>query len=267
VATSFEPPANPFDLHGRRALVTGAAQGIGRQTAVRLAQAGAEVWCVDVNEAGAATTAAHLEAAGGKSTPIGLDVTDGERVREVIGNLPPLHVLCNVAGILTHAPAETLTEAGLDRVLAVNFKGPLFCAQAAFPGMRAEGRGSIVNLASGAIDSVAPNLAAYAISKAAIAQVTKNLAIEWAPHGIRVNAVAPGFVDTSMTTHSYRDAEGNIDEEKRASYLTSMRAIAPLGITGEADDIANTIWFLAADASRFMTGQILRPNGGMAMPW
>ena len=267
MATTFEPPAKPFDLHGRRALVTGAAQGIGRQTAVRLAQAGAEVWCVDINEAGAASTAAHLESMGGKSTPIGLDVTDSERVREVIGDLPPLHVLCNVAGILRHASAETLTEADLDRVLAVNLKSALFCAQAALAGMRAEGRGSIINLASGAIDSVAPNLSAYAMSKAAVAQLTKNMAIEWAPHGIRVNAVAPGFVDTSMTTHSYRDAEGNIDEAKRASYLALMREIAPLGITGEADDIAITIWFLAADASRFMTGQILRPNGGMAMPW
>ncbi len=108
---------------------------------------------------------------------------------------------------------------------------------------------------------------AYTAAKGGVVALTRALAVELAPHGIRVNAVAPGFVDTSMTTHSYRDAEGNIDEEKRASYLTSMRAIAPLGITGEADDIANTIWFLAADASRFMTGQILRPNGGMAMPW
>jgi 3-oxoacyl-[acyl-carrier protein] reductase len=133
--------------------------------------------------------------------------------------------------------------------------------------MRGAGRGSIVTLASAAIDSLAPNLSAYAMSKAAIAQLTRSMATEWAQYGIRVNAVAPGFVDTGMTTYSYRDADGNIDEAKRAEYLRQMREFTPLGIAGEADDIANTIWFLAADASRYMTGQILRPNGGIAMPW
>jgi 3-oxoacyl-[acyl-carrier protein] reductase len=117
------------------------------------------------------------------------------------------------------------------------------------------------------MDVIAPGLGAYAISKAAITQLTRTLATEWAGDGIRVNAVAPGFVDTAMTTHSYRDASGRIDEAGRADYLAKMRDFSPLRIAAEADDIATTIWFLASDASRYMTGQILRPNGGIAMPW
>jgi 3-oxoacyl-[acyl-carrier protein] reductase len=261
------PADNPFDLGGRRALVTGAANGIGAQTARRFAAAGASVICVDVNGEGAAATADGITEAGGTASGVGLDVSDRARVQEVIGGGPPLDILCNVAGILRHAPIETLPEDVLDQVLAINLKGTLFCAQAAYEGMRANGGGSIINLSSAAIDQIAPTIGAYAMSKAAVTQLTRTMATEWAPAGIRVNAVAPGFVDTPMTTHSYRDASGGIDADKRAEYLQKMREFTPLGIAGEADDIAATIWFLASDASRYMTGQILRPNGGIAMPW
>jgi 3-oxoacyl-[acyl-carrier protein] reductase len=258
---------NPFDLTGRQSLVTGAGSGIGRQTAIRLAAAGADVICADLDGKAAAATAALIDRDGKRASAVTLDVAQQEDVARVIGQGPPLHVLCNVAGILTHASLEALTEDDLDRVLAVNLKGVLFCSQAAIAGMRDAGGGSIINLASAAIDSIAPNLAAYAMSKAAIAQLTRSMATEWATLRVRVNAVAPGFVDTSMTAHSYRDAEGRIDERKRDEYLTRMREFTPLGIAGEADDIANCIWFLASEASRYMTGQILRPNGGIAMPW
>jgi 3-oxoacyl-[acyl-carrier protein] reductase len=261
------PVDNPFDLTGRRALVTGAANGIGAQTARRFAAAGASVICVDVNGAGAVATAEGITQAGGTASGVGADVSDRARVQEVIGGGPALDILCNVAGILRHAPIEELAEDVLDQVLAINLKGTLFCAQAAYKGMRANGGGSIVNLSSAAIDQIAPTIGAYAMSKAAVTQLTRTMATEWAPAGIRVNAVAPGFVDTPMTTHSYRDTSGTIDAEKRAEYLQKMREFTPLGIAGEADDIATTIWFLASDASRYMTGQILRPNGGIAMPW
>jgi 3-oxoacyl-[acyl-carrier protein] reductase len=258
---------NPFDLTGRRALVTGAANGIGARTAQCFAAAGASVVCVDLDGAGAAATAKTITEWGGTASGIELDVSDRNRVHEAIGNGPPLNILCNVAGILRHAPIESLPEDLLDRVLAINLKGTLFCAQAAYDGMRSSGGGSIINLSSAAIDQIAPTIGAYSMSKAAVTQLTRTLATEWAGVGIRVNAVAPGFVDTSMTTHSYRDASGHIDPAKRAEYLERMREYTPLGIAGEVDDIANTIWFLASDASRYMTGQILRPNGGIAMPW
>jgi 3-oxoacyl-[acyl-carrier protein] reductase len=258
---------NPFDLAGRRALITGAASGIGQQAALRFAGAGAEVICVDINASGAATTASRITETGGRASSAGLDVSDRDQVQRVIGEGPALDILCNVAGILTHAPLAQLSEADLDRVLGLNLKGSLFCAQAAYEGLRASGHGSVINLASAAIDSPAPNLVAYAMSKAAITQLTRNMATEWAADGIRVNAVAPGFIDTDMTTHSYRDVSGEIDLAKREEYLERMRAFTPLGIAGEADDVANAMWFLASNASRFITGQILRPNGGIAMPW
>lgn len=263
----MSPSPNPFDLSGRRALVTGAANGIGAQTARRFAAAGAAVICVDINKAGAVGTADEINAAGGAASAIGLDVADRAQVQDLIGGGPPLDILCNVAGILRHAPIEALSEEVLDQVLAINLKGTLFCAQAAYEGMRAGGGGSIINLASAAIDQIAPTIGAYAVSKAAVAQLTRTMATEWAGAGIRVNAVAPGFVDTEMTTHSYRNASGEIDPDRRAEYLRKMREFTPLGIAGEADDIATAIWFLAADASRYITGQILRPNGGIAMPW
>jgi 3-oxoacyl-[acyl-carrier protein] reductase len=258
---------NPFDLTGRQALVTGAANGIGAQTARRFAGAGASVICADIDEVGARATADGIAAAGGAASAVGLDVADHGQVRDVIGGGPALDILVNVAGILRHAPIESLPEDVLDQVLAINLKGTLFCAQAAYEGMRANGGGSIVNLASAAIDQIAPTIGAYAMSKAAVTQLTRTMATEWGGAGIRVNAVAPGFVDTEMTTHSYRTASGEIDAGKRADYLQRMREYTPLGIVGEADDIANTIWFLASDASRYITGQILRPNGGIAMPW
>jgi len=257
---------HPFDLTGKRSFVTGAGSGIGRQAAIRLAGAGAEVICADRDGAAASATANGIVDSGGSATSVAVDVADQEQVAGALSG-PAVHILCNVAGILTHAAATDLTEAELDRVLAVNLKGTLFCAQSAFEGMRGAGGGSIINLASAAIDSIGANLVAYAVSKAAIAQLTRSLATEWARSGIRVNAIAPGFVDTPMTSHSYRDAEGGIDTQKRSDYLERMRDFTPLGIAGEADDIANCIWFLASDASRYMTGQILRPNGGIAMPW
>jgi len=258
---------SPFDLGGRRALVTGAANGIGRQTAISLADAGAEVICADMNGNGASATAEAIVAAGGSASAATVDVSDRSQVFELISGGPDLNILCNIAGILRHAPVDALAEADLDRVLAVNLKSVLFCGQAAVAGMRRAGNASIINLASAAIDAIAPNLAAYAMSKAAIAQLTRNMATEWAPDGIRVNAVAPGFVDTAMTAHSYRGADGRIDEQGRADYLARMRGFTPLRIVGQADDIVNAIWYLAADASRYVTGQILRPNGGIAMPW
>jgi 3-oxoacyl-[acyl-carrier protein] reductase len=215
----------------------------------------------------ATATAFDIEANGGRADPATLDVSDPDQVARVIGRGPALTILCNVAGILTHAPVETLTGAELDRVLSVNLKGTLLCSQAALPGMRTLGGGTITNLASAAIDTIAPNLAAYSTSKAAIAQLTRSMAHEWAAFRVRVNAVAPGFIDTAMTAHSYLDDEGRVDERRRTELLDRVRAMTPLGITGQVDDVATCIWFLAADASRYMTGQILRPNGGIAMPW
>jgi 3-oxoacyl-[acyl-carrier protein] reductase len=258
---------NPFELSGRRALITGAASGIGAQTAVRLAAAGAYVVCVDIDATGAEATAERVRAAGGSAQAIGLDVSNYREVHETIGALGELNILCSSAGVLRKASLVELTEDELDWILSINLKGTLFCAQAVYAGMRSAGGGSIVNLSSAAIDVIAPNLAAYAMSKAAIVQLTRSLATEWAGDGIRVNAVVPGFVDTPMTTYSYRDEHGTISESGREAHLQKMREFAPVGIAADADDIAAAIWFLASDASRNITGQLIRSNSGITMPW
>jgi 3-oxoacyl-[acyl-carrier protein] reductase len=133
--------------------------------------------------------------------------------------------------------------------------------------MVATGGGSIINMASGAIDAAAPGLAAYGISKASVVQLTRTLAVELGGDGVRVNAIAPGVVETDITRRHYARADGSIDEDKRAAVLESMRASSPLGLIGTPEDVGWAALYLASDAARFVTGQILRPNGGTTMPW
>ncbi|MFC9488087.1 SDR family NAD(P)-dependent oxidoreductase, partial [Streptomyces hydrogenans] len=151
-------------------------------------------------------------------------------------------------------------EEDLDRVLAVNFKGVLHACQEAARSMIASGtRGSIVTMASGAMDTASPGLLCYSVAKAAVVQLTKTLAVEAGQHGIRVNAVAPGWIRTPMTDRHEPAAQ----EQAEAA----MARHSPLRRVGEPEDIAHAVLHLACDASSFTTGQILRPNGGVAMPW
>lgn len=259
---------NAFSLSGRVAIVTGAASGIGRAVAIRLAEAGAVVVCADLDAERASDTARTI---GARAVATEVDVADRAQVHGAVADTVAAHgrldVMCNIAGIITSADVVDLEEGDLDRVLAVNLKGVLFGAQAAARVMRDAGAGSIVNMSSGAIDAPARGLAAYAMSKAAIAQLTKTLAAEVGPQGVRVNAIAPGLVETAITERHYRDASGSIDSERREATLAGMRAQSPLGIMGEPDDIAYAAVYLASDAAKFVTGQILRPNGGAMMPW
>jgi NAD(P)-dependent dehydrogenase (short-subunit alcohol dehydrogenase family) len=164
-----------------------------------------------------------------------------------------------VAGIMHSSPVLETRDEDLDRVLGVNFKGVLYaCQEAALLMIEKSVRGSIITMASGAIDTGGPGLLCYGASKAAVVQLTKTLAAEIGPHGIRVNAVAPGWTRTPMT-----DRHG--DAQARTEAV--MARLSPLGRVGEPEDIAHAVLHLASDASAFTTGQILRPNGGVAMPW
>ncbi|OEJ34030.1 SDR family NAD(P)-dependent oxidoreductase [Streptomyces subrutilus] len=253
-------PTAPYDLTGRTALITGAASGIGRATAVLLAGAGAHVHCADRDDHGLAETAALVAEAGGAATVHPLDVTDRNALRAAASAAGPLDIAAAIAGVMhTSSVLETADE-DLDRVLDINFKGVLRTCQEAARSMIASGRpGSIVTMASGAVDAAQPGLLCYSAAKAAVVQLTKTLATEAGPHGIRVNAVAPGWIRTPMT--------GRHGAEVQERTEAVMARMSPLRRVGEPEDIAQAVLYLASDASSFMTGQILRPNGGVSMPW
>ncbi|MFJ4953536.1 SDR family NAD(P)-dependent oxidoreductase [Streptomyces sp. NPDC088760] len=249
-----------YDLSGRTAFVTGAAGGIGRASAVLLAEAGATVHCADRDPDGLDGTAALIKKCGGTAHVHVLDVTDRARLAEAVRSCERLDVLAAVAGIMHSSPVLETRDEDLDRVLAVNFKGVLYACQEAARLMLAHGtRGSIVTMASGAVDTGGAGLLCYGAAKAAVVQLTRTLATEVGPHGIRVNAIAPGWIRTPMTDRHDREAQAHTE--------AVMTRLTPLGRVGEPDDVAHAVLYLASDASAFTTGQILRPNGGVAMPW
>ncbi|MGW5850892.1 SDR family NAD(P)-dependent oxidoreductase [Streptomyces sp. NPDC055254] len=253
-------PTAPYDLTGRTALVTGAASGIGRATAVLLAGAGAHVHCADRDAPGLAETAELAAETGGCATVHALDVTDRAALRSAVAAAGTLDIAAAIAGVMhTSSVLETADE-DLDRVLDINFKGVLRTCQEAARAMIAAGRpGSIITMASGAVDAARPGLLCYSAAKAAVVQLTRTLATEAGPHGIRVNAVAPGWIRTPMT-----DRHGREVQERTEALMIRM---SPLRRVGEPEDVARAVLYLASDASSFMTGQILRPNGGVSMPW
>ncbi|MEW1641330.1 SDR family NAD(P)-dependent oxidoreductase [Streptomyces sp. NPDC091219] len=253
-------PVTAYDLTGRTAFVTGAASGIGRASAVLLAEAGATVHCADRDAPGLHDTATLIKDKGGTAHVHHLDVTDRTQVRQAVEFCGDLHVMAAVAGIMHSSTVLETQDEDLDRVLNVNFKGVLYACQEAARLMLDRGtRGSIVTMASGAIDTGGAGLLCYSAAKAAVVQLTKTLATELGRHGIRVNAVAPGWIRTPMTDHHEGEAQARTE--------AMMTRLSPLGRVGEPEDIAHAVLHLASDASSFTTGQILRPNGGVAMPW
>jgi len=264
-------PAQAFGLEGRVALVTGAGSGIGRASARVLAAAGASVVCADLNRNTAEDTADAISRAGGTARAAAVDVSRRSDVAAVVGDtaseLGRLGVMCNIAGIIKTATVIETSEPDFDAVLAVNLKGVLFGCQEAARVMVAQGWGSIVNMASAAVDEAAPELVSYSVSKVGVVQITRILAREVGARGVRVNAVAPGYVETNMTGRRYRNPDGTVDEARREATLAPIRGRSPLGAVGTPEDVAYAVLYLASDAARFVTGQILRPNGGVSMPW
>jgi 3-oxoacyl-[acyl-carrier protein] reductase len=262
--------ADEFSLEGRTAVITGAASGIGRETARVLAEAGARVLIADVNEGGLEETAALVDRVGPPAIRLAADVSRRADVDAVaaraLTETGRVDVWVNVAGIIVNRPILDAQEDEIDRVLAINLKGVYWGCAAAGRAMKQAGRGSIINLSSGGGEAAVPGLSIYSMSKAAVNMLTRTVAKEFGPLGIRANAIAPGWVDTPMGLHSFRGESGEIDPEKRELGVRQRAESSPLGITGTPRDIALAALYLASDASRFMTGQILRPNGGVAMP-
>ena len=255
-----------FRLHGRAAIVTGAASGIGAAIAEVLAAAGARVAVADVDRVGAETVAQGIRAGGAEARVFACDVSKRSEVDALVAAVHAafgrLDVLCNVAGVPSDGPLATVSEAEIDRVLGTNLKSTLFACQAALRFMGPQGSGSIVNVASAVIDSPAAGYGLYAISKAGVASLTQTLALEAGPLGVRVNALAPGATLTAFTRRHLRGPDGAVDAARLDAFVHAMRARSPLGRVGEAIDQAWLALYLASDASRFCTGQIWRANGG-----
>ena len=253
-------PIPAYDLTGRTAFVTGAGSGIGRASAALLAEAGATVHCADRDAQGLHETATLIKARNGTARTHHLDVTDRAQLTQAVAACERLDVMAAIAGIMHSSPVLETRDEDLERVLERQLQG---CAPR-LPGaarrmIADKTRGSIVTMASGAVDTGGPGLLCYGVTKAAVVQLTKTLATEVGPHGIRVNAVAPGWIRTPMTDRH--------DDEAQARTESFMARLSPLSRVGEPDDIAHAVLHLASDASAFTTGQILRPNGGVAMPW
>jgi 3-oxoacyl-[acyl-carrier protein] reductase len=247
---------NALSLQGKTALVTGAATGIGRAIALMFAQAGARVVVNHLNQTEQAQAVVQAIAhAGGDASAIDADVGRAADVQRLVAEAGEVHLLVNNAGILQEKPFLDTTEDDWDRMLAVDLKSVFLMSRAVLPAMVARGSGVIVNLASDLGILGREHYAPYCAAKAGVIGLTRSLAREFAPRGIRVNAIAPGPVNTAMVSLEHMSPE----------WMEKELAI-PQHRVAEPDEIAATALFLASDLSRFYCGQVLGPNGGSVMP-
>ncbi|MSQ26308.1 MAG: SDR family oxidoreductase [Dehalococcoidia bacterium] len=254
----------PHDLTGKSAVITGAASGMGRATAILLAAHGARIALADINLAGAEQVARQIVDSGGHAFAHQTDVTRKAGVDALVAaavqRYGRLDIMGNIAGMsegrytIADMPEETF-----DRVMAINLKGAFFGCQAAMPVMMRQRSGVIINIASSAIDLNFPGSSSYSIAKAGVAMLTRVAAAEGAPYGIRVNAIAPGWVESGFTRKN-----AATDQEWEALKQRTQGSI-PLKVLGQPEHIAQTILFLVSDSAAYLTGQDIRVNGGTSM--
>ncbi len=250
-------------LDGRVAVITGAAGGIGAATALAVAAAGARVVVADVKDG--TETVEAITAADGEAAQIRCDVADPEQVEAMVAfavdRFGAVDILVNDAGISGGSgPAHETEVAAWLRTIAVNLTGTFLCVRAAMPHLIASGRGRVVNVASTYGLIGAPLAPAYCASKGGIVNLTRQLAVDYSPHGVRVNAICPGYIDTDMGGH--RESLGPEGRAQANARRDAAAALQPIGRQAHADEVARVAVFLAGDDSSFMTGSIVTVDGG-----
>ena len=246
-----------MELKGKIALVTGAAQGIGRAIALLLAQKGADIVISDINLEKAEEMAKEIEALGRKAMAIKVDVAntnDVERMVEaILERFGQIDILVNNAGIAKDKLILRMTEEDWDSVLNVNMKGTFNCTKAVIKHMSKQRKGKIVNIASVVGEMGNVGQANYSASKAGVIGFTKTIAREFAQRGINVNAIAPGYIETPMT------------EALPEKVKEELRRMIPMERLGRPEDVAQAVLFLVSEATSYITGQVLNVNGGIYM--
>lgn len=247
-------------LDGRVALVTGGSKGIGRAIALALAEDGADVALAARGEEDLAAAAKEVEALGRRALPVPTDVSDPEQVRALvdrtIGDLGGLDVLVNNAGGAPFlSTVDSIRPEGFEKYFRINFHSAFYATQAASRHLLEKGSGCVVNVASVAAFIASPGLTYYAGAKAALVSFTRTVAQEWAGHGVRVNAVAPGWIETDLNAQARQDP----------GFVESIRSQIPMGRWGTAEEVAAVVRFLASDAASFMTGSVVVVDGGQTL--
>jgi NAD(P)-dependent dehydrogenase (short-subunit alcohol dehydrogenase family) len=247
-----------YELKGRVAVITGGGRGIGFESARALGECGAHVVIAEIDEASGSNAAERLREAGYGAEFVRLDVTKPAMVTAVADDIQARHgridILVANAGIAKSSPSEETTDAEWNLVIDINLNGVYWCNRAFARHMLAQGSGAIVNLGSmsGIISNKPQPQSHYNASKAAVHMLTKSLAGEWATRGVRVNAVAPTYIETEMTKAGRENAE----------WLPTWLEMTPMKRCGRPDEIASAVLFLASDASSLMTGSIVVVDGG-----
>ena len=243
---------NLFNLSGRKALVVGSGSGIGEAAACGLAAHGAHVLLGDINVSAAQRVADEIKQAGGSAEPLAFDMRDGAGVEKIIAGLPDLDILVSTPAINVRKPLLDISEEEFDRVISLNLKGTFRLITAAGRNMKARGKGSIIAFASIRAMVVEPGQGVYAATKAGVLQMCRALAAELAPHGVRVNAIGPGVVETPLTQPIIAN---------KAWYEAYANRSA-LGRWAQPHEMAGAVVYLASDAGSFVTGTLTLVDGG-----
>jgi NAD(P)-dependent dehydrogenase (short-subunit alcohol dehydrogenase family) len=248
------------DLGGKVALVTGASRGIGRAIALSFARDGADVALAARGADDLAQVAKEVQAEGCRGLSVPTDVTDpqqiGQLFERVTGELGTVDILVNNAGGAPFlSTVDSIREEGFEKYLRLNFTSAFYCTKAVAPILLGKGSGCVINVASVAGLTASPGLTYYAAAKAAMINFTRTVAREWASSGVRVNAVAPGWIETDL----------NVGARQDPNFYETIRSSIPMGRWGRAEEVAAVARFLASDDASFMTGAVIVVDGGQTL--